>query len=65
MIPKDIIVGVSSLLDQAKQLLSEGKVHHEKANSKFDHAQSIAKIRSAYGYSLAAGTLIMKSMKKM
>lgn len=61
--PKEQMALVHALLDDAKMRLYGAKHNHEKPQSAYDHARSIAKSDAALGYAAAADMLHFKMMK--
>ena len=62
--PKEQIILVHVLLDDAKMRLNSAIHNHEKSRGIYDHARAIAKADSALGYALAADILHFNYMQR-
>ncbi len=62
--PKEQMILVHVLLDDAKMRLNSAIHNHEKSQGAFDHARAIAKANAALGYARAADILHFDYMQK-
>ncbi len=62
--PKEQMILVHVLLDDAKMRLNSAIHNHEKSQGVYDHARAIAKANAALGYALAADILHFNYMQK-
>ncbi len=61
--PKEQMILVHVLLDDAKMRLNSAIHNHEKSQGVYDHARAIAKANAALGYARAADILHFKYMQ--
>ena len=62
--PKEQMILVHVLLDDAKMRLNSAIHNHEKSQGVYDHARAIAKANAALGYARAADILHFNYMQK-